>query len=252
MTTDNDLRLAEQMARDWNMRASRDALHWTVNCHPEGQWDLQEYLDTGEATLAASLDPFLEKMGRKPGTLKCFEIGCGAGRLTTGLAKRFKKVYGLDVSSVMVEKAREMVESQGVAENVKLWTGDGVTLQPQKDSSVDVVYSCIVFQHIPDIDLQLGYLAEVGRILKPGGLFVISLYNSLDDYKEKLGWWQAMNQSRKTNNELVRISLDNYTTTMQTYIPAEAVDKTLAESGLDLVDERGRGTHTWWIMGRRI
>lgn len=251
MTTDNDLQLAQQMRDDWNMRASRDALHWTVNVYPEGQWNLAEYLDTGETTIAQSLDPFLQEQGKDPATLKAFEIGCGAGRLTCGLAKRFKKVFGLDVSTVMVDKATQMVADQGYS-NVTLWPGDGVTLQPQKDNSIDVVYSCIVFQHIPNVDLQLGYLEEVARILKPGGLFVISLYNDLRDYQEKLGWWQAMQKSRKTDNELVRISLDNFSTTMQTYIPAEAVDKTLAESGLELVSETGRGTWTWWLYGRKL
>lgn len=241
---------ADRMRDDWDYRAQRDSLHWTVNCVPEHQWQLDEYLATGEATLGHSLDTFLSSVQCEPGTLKAFEIGCGAGRITCGLAKRFKKVFGLDVSGEMVRAATAMVESQGY-KNVSLFQGDGTTFKPQRHNSVDVVYSCIVFQHIPSVDIQLGYLEEVGRILKPGGYFAISLYNDFADYQAKLAWWNGARNAGSHPNELVMVTLDSFETSMQTPLPCEAAEKALAEAGLELLSETGRGTHTWWIYGRK-
>jgi SAM-dependent methyltransferase len=242
---------AERMSRDWDARASRDALHWTVNCVPEGKWQVDDYLQTGEDTLAYSLDAFMDGVGISPEKLKVFEIGCGAGRITCGLARRFKKVYGLDVSGEMVKAAMEMVEGEGYT-NVNLFKGDGFTLKPQRANSIDVVYSVIVLQHIPSVDIQLGYLEEVGRVLKPGGLFAISLYSDEEDYSRRLAWWKGARLAGPHHaNELVNITLDNFETSMQTPVPCETVDKTLDEAGLELLHETGRHTHTWWIYGRK-
>jgi SAM-dependent methyltransferase len=249
---DNKEYWLNRMQEDWDMRAKRDYLHWTVNAVPEGAWDVQEYLDTGEGTLYGTLDTFLESQGRDPATMKAFEIGCGAGRITSALARRFKSVSGLDVSGEMVKAARQMVASQGY-ENVKLWQGDGCTLEPQKDNSVDLVCSVIVFQHVPNVELQLGYLEEVGRILKRGGLFAISLYNDLPGYQHALSWWgRARAEHAVSSNELVNVTLDNYETSMQTYTPCDVVEKTIQESGMQLISDAGRGTSIWWIYGAKL
>lgn len=250
MTMRDELTLQEQMRTDWNMRAERDPLHWTVNLVPEGKWDLQKYLQTGEDTLA-SLDAFLDREAVDPSGLSVFEVGCGAGRITCGLAKRFRKVIGMDISDTMVQAATSLLAGQDL-DNVKLFVGNGTNFKPQRANSVDVVYSVIVFQHIPSVDLQLGYLSDTARILRSGGLFCISLYNDEKDYQHKLSWWEGARRKGTGFNELVQISLSNFETTMQTYIPAELVDKTLDENGLELMEEDGRGTHTWWIRGRKI
>ena len=42
------------------------------------------------------------------------DFGCGAGRLTIPLARRFKKVYAVDISTGMLEEARRNCEARGI------------------------------------------------------------------------------------------------------------------------------------------
>jgi SAM-dependent methyltransferase len=94
------------------------------------------------------------------------EIGCGIGRLTRPLAERARSVRALDVSAEMLRRAREALPD---AHNVEWVHGDGVSLAGIADASADVVFSHVVFQHIPDPQVTLGYVREMGRVLRPGG-----------------------------------------------------------------------------------
>src|SRR5260370_16158413 len=67
----------------------------------------------------------------------------------------------------MVRQARRLVPDEGIDFRV----GDGTSLPGIPDGSVDFVLSFTVFQHIPDVGVIDGYIAEVGRVLRPGGVF---------------------------------------------------------------------------------
>jgi SAM-dependent methyltransferase len=94
------------------------------------------------------------------------DVGCGVGRMTRAAARRAGRVIGIDVSAEMVGRARETLRD---VDNVELLVGDGTSLGGVEDASVDVVFSVVVFQHIPDPEVTLGYVREIGRVLRPGG-----------------------------------------------------------------------------------
>jgi SAM-dependent methyltransferase len=94
------------------------------------------------------------------------EIGCGVGRVTRWLAREAATVRALDVSAEMLERAREL--NPGL-DSVTWLLGDGESLAPVEDRSADLVFSDVVFQHIPEPAVQLGYVREIGRVLRPGG-----------------------------------------------------------------------------------
>ena len=52
-----------------------------------------------------------------------------------------------------------------------LHTGSGFDLRPLPDACFDLVFSYIVFQHIPSAAVIRSYVREAGRVLKPGGAF---------------------------------------------------------------------------------
>lgn len=244
--------LGAKMAADWDARAERDPLHWTVNCVPEGQWQIEDYLFSGESTVRSSLDNFLENMAVEAAGKTVVEIGCGAGRVTAALARRFAKVHALDVSPKMVEATRQTLDSQGLT-NVELFVGDGHSLSPLKDGCADVVYSVIVMQHIPDPDAQLAYVLEAARVLKAGGYFMLSFYADTAEYERLKPLWEMRRQVNDPLGwgELAALELPRYETSMSTPMPADKLYKTLDEVGLDILVERGQGTITWWVAGQK-
>ena len=92
------------------------------------------------------------------------EIGCGIGRLTRALAHRAGRVVGIDVSKEMIERARLALADLA---NVDLLVGNGSDLAGVADASMDVAYSFIVFQHIPDPAVTCDYIEEIGRVSAP-------------------------------------------------------------------------------------
>jgi len=94
------------------------------------------------------------------------EIGCGIGRITRVLAERAARVVAIDVSELMLERARELNPH---LTNVEWVLGDGSTLEAVRDGGADGCFSFVTFQHIPASEVTLGYVREMGRILRPGG-----------------------------------------------------------------------------------
>lgn len=97
---------------------------------------------------------------------ECLEIGCGIGRLMKALAPRCRRVTGVDLSEKMVAWSREYLAQVANAE-VRL--NDGRTLGGIADASIDFVYSHLAFQHITLFEVIEEYLAEIRRVLRPGG-----------------------------------------------------------------------------------
>ncbi len=96
----------------------------------------------------------------------CLEIGCGIGRLMRPIARRCRKVIGVDLSEPMVRWAREYLSD---VENVELIVNDGRTLEAVESASVDFVFSHLAFQHMTLPEVVDSYLSEIARVLKPGG-----------------------------------------------------------------------------------
>jgi SAM-dependent methyltransferase len=151
------------MRRFWDRRAREDAFHFVDSRLPYRRSDAQRFWREGEKDLRRLLE--IAGVEVEPGS-RVLEIGCGLGRLTRGLAARAGEVIAIDVSGEMLAQAREHNSELG---NVTWLLGDGTTLAGVDDSSVDACLSHVVFQHIPDPAITLGYVAETGRVLRPGG-----------------------------------------------------------------------------------
>ena len=115
---------------------------------------------TAEAN-AAYLLPHL-----RPG-LRILDFGCGPGTISVGLAKAVApgELHGIDMEESQVELARAVSKANG-QDNAVFHTCD-VTGMPFEDDSFDVAHCHNVLMHIPD---TAAVLAEVKRVLKPGGI----------------------------------------------------------------------------------
>lgn len=95
---------------------------------------------------------------------KVLEVGCGTG-VFMDLIKNDCDVVGIDVSSGMLEKARQksLVVKEGNAESL-----------PFSPESFDVVYSFKTMPHVVNINESLD---EINRVLKKNGVALIEFYN---------------------------------------------------------------------------
>jgi SAM-dependent methyltransferase len=100
------------------------------------------------------------------------DIGCGAGGIDIALVARHGAAYvtGLDVEDTVLNHARRRINAAGVADRIGLVKVSPGPL-PFPPGCFDVVFSKDSIIHIPD---KTALMAEVFRILKPGGWFIAS------------------------------------------------------------------------------
>ncbi len=159
------------MERFWDARAREDAFYFVDNRQPYRDVDREAFWARGEE----ELDLLLGALGLTvAGEDVVVEVGCGVGRLTRALAARAQKVWALDVSEEMLDRARRLHRDLRDV----LWIhGDGVTLARVPSAVADACVSHVVFQHIPDPEVTLGYVREMGRVLRPGGWAAFQVSN---------------------------------------------------------------------------
>ena len=155
----------------WDARAREDALYFVDNRRGYRSEELDGFWEDGERDLDRMLEVL--ELRVQPSDI-VLDIGCGVGRLTRVLARRAASVYALDVSPEMIERARR--ENAALA-NVEWIAGDGTTLDPLADASVDACVSHVTFQHVPDPAITLGYVTEIGRVLRPAGWAAFQVSN---------------------------------------------------------------------------
>lgn len=100
------------------------------------------------------------------------DIGCGAGGIDIALVQDHGAGYvtGLDVEDPVLDEARRLVAAQGLQDRIGLVKAAPGPL-PFPPASFDVVFSKDSIVHIPD---KHALMAEVARVLKPGGWFLAS------------------------------------------------------------------------------
>ncbi|HUA02487.1 MAG TPA: class I SAM-dependent methyltransferase [Solirubrobacteraceae bacterium] len=155
----------------WDQRAKEDAFFFVDNRLAYGDPDLERFWADGERDLDTLLGALYVAVEPEDRVL---EIGCGVGRLTRVLAARARAVQALDVSAQMLELAGQHNPELG---NVKWILGDGSTLAGIESAGIDACVSHVVFQHIPDPAITLGYVRELGRVLRPGGWAAFQISN---------------------------------------------------------------------------
>src|SRR3954464_14916532 len=97
------------------------------------------------------------------------EIGPGGGRWSVILQPRSERLVLVDVAQRPLDLVAERLSG---AENVDYVLTAGSAIPRVADAGVGAVWSCDVFVHIAPPD-QAGYLAEIGRVLRPGGVAAI-------------------------------------------------------------------------------
>ena len=111
--------------------------------------------------------------------MTCLEIGCGVGRATRALARRFGTVIGADISSAHLAVAREELLRAGVR-NVEfrhMARIEDYAALPE----IDFLYSRIVLQHNPP-PVQAAILRNALSRLEPAGIALFQVVTHAQDY----------------------------------------------------------------------
>lgn len=106
--------------------------------------------------------------GRLDARARVLDYGCGYGRVLAGLTGAgYRNLVGVDFSAAMLARCRREVPGVGLVRN------DGRTL-PFRSGSLDAVLLFATLTCIPQDKAQRALLAEVERVLRPGGLLYVS------------------------------------------------------------------------------
>jgi ubiquinone/menaquinone biosynthesis C-methylase UbiE len=100
------------------------------------------------------------------------DVGCGTGALALEAYKRVGatgRVCGIDPGPQQVARARSKAERASLPIDFQIGVIEQLAFP---DQSFDVVLSTLMMHHLPDDLKRLG-LAEIARVLKPGGRLVI-------------------------------------------------------------------------------
>lgn len=112
---------------------------------------------------------------RVPRSATVLDLGCGAGVLTESLLERGYTVSGVDISQDMLDLAGERLQ-RFPESSYELRQAECEDL-PYPDDTFDVVACIGVFGYLDNVEEAL---TEIGRVLKPGGLLILSVRNYLN------------------------------------------------------------------------
>ncbi len=110
------------------------------------------------------------------------DLGCGTGQVSAALAPFVARVIAVDNSAAMLQAARKRVQGWS---NVDLRRGDIESL-PIDDARLDAATVMLVLHHVPEPSRAL---ADVARVLKPGGRVVLvdMLPHDRESYRQQMG-----------------------------------------------------------------
>lgn len=165
---------------------------------------------------------------------RILDAGCGSGPLAAELVARGADVVGFDGSPAMIDLARRRLGS-----TVPLTVHDLAEPLPYEDESFDVVVASLVLHYLEDWDAPL---AEVRRVLRPGGRLVASVNHPFA---------QVLNAPEddyfRTRLYSEDVELNGQTTELTFWHrPLREVVRAVTGAGLDLrvLDEPGPSTDT--------
>lgn len=166
-------RALSDRAREWTARASENPLYYSYTKVPSGKGvEEAEFEKTGEEDYRRLLAEDIILAERAPAGV-ALDFGSGAGRLTGHFANNFTEVYAIDIAEPMLAAAARRLPSQ---KNISYLRTDGTSI-PLEDNKVDLVFSYLTLKHVPTHAEMQQLLAEMRRVLAPGGIAKIHFHS---------------------------------------------------------------------------
>ena len=129
-----------------------------------------------------------------PSGSRALDAGCGSGRFTVALAKRFQEVVGIDISEPLIEIAQR----ERPRRNVTYRVADLMAFE--NSAGFDVVFSATTLHHLRQIEAALLHLRG---LLKPGGTMV--LIDNVASRPTPARWVHVLGALRQLPGDLRRL-----------------------------------------------
>jgi SAM-dependent methyltransferase len=219
------------MRERWRDFARRDPMRYIA---PERRrWTTEAFLASREGVVKDVLEWTGDAIGREA----MLEIGCGLGRMLIAFAPHFEEVHGVDIAPEMVQGAKEL----GLPANVHIHETSGAELAALPDSRFDLVFSFLVFQHIPDEAVIAGYLRETRRVLKPSGRAVLQFDTRPNSRARRLVLSLPDFMLPRTRRRYIR----------RYPLPPRRPAEMAARAGLGVIEQRCVGTEGHFVLLER-
>lgn len=110
-----------------------------------------------------------DALGDRLSHSRLLNVGSSSGIMDAEFAREFAEVDGIDIDEGAIDHARTNFQRP----NLRFTLGDGLNI-PYPNDSFDVVVCSQVYEHVPD---QPRLMAEIERVLKPGGICYFAATN---------------------------------------------------------------------------
>jgi len=173
----------------------------------EKNYSAQQLALDSSAAYDQNMDAFRFGILKQYGTSKdILDLGCGSGSYLIPFVNESKSAIGLDFSPQLLEAFRKKL-GEKLPENLRLIRGD-IRDIPLPESSIDFAFSFASLYHVPDPEL---YIAQISRVLRPGGIACLELgnfwsLNTLFSYfwHRTHGWAKPFHFSVTKMNRLIK------------------------------------------------
>jgi len=118
------------------------------------------------------------------------DLGCGSGRVALGVvAAGHEAVSGLDLTPELVKVARQVADARG--HQVDFRVGNAKALPYDDATFGTVIFAFNGLMQVPGRAARRVALAEIARVLEPGGVFVFTTHDRAKGSPEQLDFWAA-------------------------------------------------------------
>jgi SAM-dependent methyltransferase len=213
--------LLERIRTQWTHLGETEP-HWSVLVQDEFRSELmddaaREAFNQSGTAMTDLIDLFERRTGAPVTRGVCLELGCGVGRITRHLARRFDQVIAVDISPGNLKICEDYLAAEGV-KNVDLRLVSN-PLDFSAFPEIDFFFSVIVLQHNSP-PVQKFILESILRRIRPGGAALFQIPTAMVDYRFDVAEY-----------------LDTPHPTMEMHgLPTAVVLKTLRETGMVVCD----------------
>lgn len=155
--------------------------------------------------------------------LRILDIGCGGGLLSEPMARLGAEIVGADASATNIGIARLHAEEAGLAIDYRATTAEALA---EAGERFDIVLAMEIVEHVSDLPL---FLQEAGRMVKPGGMIVLSTIN-----RTRKAWLLAI-----LGAEYILRWLPRGTHSYEKLVKPRELAEILQNNGFDITAETG-------------